>query len=60
MSISRLVTLPKSVRISLPAEVRTRWKTRRLIVIDLGDRVSCVRPRVGPWRNVEVDLDSEG
>jgi bifunctional DNA-binding transcriptional regulator/antitoxin component of YhaV-PrlF toxin-antitoxin module len=33
------MTLSRNGQVSVPAEVRTRWNTRRLIVVDLGDRV---------------------
>lgn len=39
MTTSRVMTLSRNGQVSVPAEVRTRWNTRRVIVIDLGDRV---------------------
>ncbi|MFZ2056441.1 MAG: AbrB/MazE/SpoVT family DNA-binding domain-containing protein [Acidimicrobiales bacterium] len=36
---SQLMTVSRNGQVSIPAEVRARWNTRRVIVIDLGDRV---------------------
>jgi AbrB family looped-hinge helix DNA binding protein len=36
---SQLMTVSRNGQVSIPAEVRARWNTRRVIVVDLGDRV---------------------
>jgi bifunctional DNA-binding transcriptional regulator/antitoxin component of YhaV-PrlF toxin-antitoxin module len=34
-----LMTISQNGQVSIPAETRARWHTRRVIVVDLGDRV---------------------
>lgn len=36
---NRVMRISRNGQVSVPAEARARWKTRRLIVVDLGDRV---------------------
>ncbi|MDE3202970.1 MAG: AbrB/MazE/SpoVT family DNA-binding domain-containing protein [Acidobacteriota bacterium] len=38
-----VMTVSRNGQVSIPAATRARWKTRRVIVVDLGDRV-VVRP----------------
>ncbi|MGI8493124.1 MAG: hypothetical protein ACR2KC_06625 [Acidimicrobiales bacterium] len=33
------MTVSRNGQVSIPAEARSRWNTRRVIVVDLGDRV---------------------
>jgi len=33
------MTVSRNGQVSIPAEVRARWGTRRVVVVDLGDRV---------------------
>ena len=33
------MTVSRNGQVSIPAATRARWKTRRVIVVDLGDRV---------------------
>jgi len=33
------MTVSQNGQVSIPAETRSRWKTRRVVVVDLGDRV---------------------
>jgi AbrB family looped-hinge helix DNA binding protein len=33
------MAVSRNGQVSIPAEVRARWNTRRVIVVDLGDRV---------------------
>lgn len=33
------MTLSRNGQVSIPAETRARWHTRRILVVDLGDRV---------------------
>lgn len=33
------MTLSRNGQVSVPADVRARWNTREVIVVDLGDRV---------------------
>lgn len=33
------MTISQNGQVSIPAETRARWHTRRVIVVDLGDRV---------------------
>jgi AbrB family looped-hinge helix DNA binding protein len=35
----RVMTLSRNGQVSIPAETRARWNTRKVIVVDLGDRV---------------------
>lgn len=38
-----IMTVSQNGQVSIPAATRARWKTRRVVVVDLGDRV-VVRP----------------
>jgi bifunctional DNA-binding transcriptional regulator/antitoxin component of YhaV-PrlF toxin-antitoxin module len=42
---SHVMTISRNGQVSIPAEARSRWKTRRVLVVDLGDRV-VMRPLV--------------
>lgn len=33
------MTLSRNGQVSIPAETRARWRTRKILVVDLGDRV---------------------
>jgi len=33
------MTVSQNGQVSIPADVRARWNTRRVIVVDLGDRI---------------------
>jgi AbrB family looped-hinge helix DNA binding protein len=33
------MTVSRNGQVSIPAEARSRWNTRQVIVVDLGDRV---------------------
>ncbi|MGH9151932.1 MAG: hypothetical protein ACRD03_05975 [Acidimicrobiales bacterium] len=37
------MTVSQNGQVSIPAETRARWKARKVVVVDLGDRV-VVRP----------------
>jgi bifunctional DNA-binding transcriptional regulator/antitoxin component of YhaV-PrlF toxin-antitoxin module len=37
------MTVSQNGQVSIPADARSRWKARRVVVVDLGDRV-VVRP----------------
>ena len=41
-----VMTLSRNGQVSIPAEARSRWNTRRVVVVDLGDRV-VMRPLPG-------------
>ncbi len=34
-----IMTISRNGQVSIPAETRARWRTRKVIVVDLGDRV---------------------
>ena len=34
-----LMTISQNGQVSIPAEARARWRTRKVLVVDLGDRV---------------------
>lgn len=36
---SYVMTVSRNGQVSIPAEARSRWNTRRVVVVDLGDRV---------------------
>jgi bifunctional DNA-binding transcriptional regulator/antitoxin component of YhaV-PrlF toxin-antitoxin module len=36
---SYVMTVSRNGQVSIPAEARARWSTRRVLVVDLGDRV---------------------
>ncbi len=36
---SHIMTVSRNGQVSIPAEVRARWSTRQVVVVDLGDRV---------------------
>jgi bifunctional DNA-binding transcriptional regulator/antitoxin component of YhaV-PrlF toxin-antitoxin module len=42
---SHVMTISRNGQVSIPAEARSRWKARRVVVVDLGDRV-VMRPLV--------------
>lgn len=42
-AVSYVMTVSRNGQVSIPAEARSRWKARRVMVVDLGDRV-VVRP----------------
>lgn len=39
------MTISRNGQVSIPAEARSRWKARSVVVVDLGDRV-VMRPLV--------------
>lgn len=45
VAANHVMTISRNGQVSIPAETRSRWKTRRVIVVDLGDRV-VMRPLV--------------
>lgn len=36
---SQVMTISRNGQVSIPAETRSRWNTRYVVVVDLGDRV---------------------
>jgi len=38
-STSHVMTVSRNGQVSIPADTRARWKTNRVLVVDLGDRV---------------------
>jgi bifunctional DNA-binding transcriptional regulator/antitoxin component of YhaV-PrlF toxin-antitoxin module len=40
---NHVMTVSQNGQVSIPADVRARWKPRRVLVVDLGDRV-VIRP----------------
>lgn len=42
---SHVMTISRNGQVSIPAETRSRWKARHVVVVDLGDRV-VMRPLV--------------
>jgi AbrB family looped-hinge helix DNA binding protein len=36
---AHLMTVSRNGQVSIPAETRARWHTRKVIVVDLGDRI---------------------
>ena len=36
---SHVMTVSRNGQVSIPAETRARWNARRVIVVDLGDRI---------------------
>jgi AbrB family looped-hinge helix DNA binding protein len=38
-SFEHVMTVSRNGQVSIPAETRARWNTRRVTVVDLGDRV---------------------
>lgn len=43
MNIAHEMTVSRNGQVSLPAAARARWDTRKVLVVDLGDRI-VVRP----------------
>ncbi len=39
MKQAHVMTVSRNGQVSIPAEARARWNTRRVAVVDLGDRV---------------------
>lgn len=42
-SNAHVMTVSQNGQVSIPAEARARWKARKVVVVDLGDRI-VVRP----------------
>jgi hypothetical protein len=42
-AVSYVMTISQNGQVSIPADARSRWAARRVVVVDLGDRV-VVRP----------------
>lgn len=38
-AVEHLMTISRNGQVSVPAETRARWHTRKVLVVDLGDRV---------------------
>ncbi len=36
---THVMTVSRNGQVSIPADTRARWKARRVVVVDLGDRV---------------------
>jgi AbrB family looped-hinge helix DNA binding protein len=54
------MTISRNGQVSIPADVRARWNTRRVIVVDLGDRV-VMRPLPDrPINDLEGKYREEG
>jgi AbrB family looped-hinge helix DNA binding protein len=61
---AHVMTVSRNGQVSIPAPARARWQTRRVVVVDLGDRV-VVRPMSdnpaeslqGKYRNSGPDSD---
>jgi bifunctional DNA-binding transcriptional regulator/antitoxin component of YhaV-PrlF toxin-antitoxin module len=59
-----VMTISRNGQVSIPAPARARWKTRQVVVVDLGDRV-VMRPVTpepvaqlrGKYRGRGVDTD---
>ena len=43
-----VMTISRNGQVSVPAAARARWQTRKLLVVDLGDRV-VMRPVPDDW-----------
>jgi AbrB family looped-hinge helix DNA binding protein len=39
MNPTHVMTVSRNGQVSIPADARARWNTRRVVVVDLGDRV---------------------
>jgi AbrB family looped-hinge helix DNA binding protein len=39
MSTGTIMTISRNGQVSIPAEARSRWNVRQVVVVDLGDRV---------------------
>jgi bifunctional DNA-binding transcriptional regulator/antitoxin component of YhaV-PrlF toxin-antitoxin module len=61
---AHVMTVSRNGQVSIPAPARARWATRRVVVVDLGDRV-VVRPLSdnpveslrGKYRDIGPDSD---
>jgi bifunctional DNA-binding transcriptional regulator/antitoxin component of YhaV-PrlF toxin-antitoxin module len=60
-----VMTVSQNGQVSIPAEARARWKARRVLVVDLGDRVvmrplpgDAVEDLEGKYRDRGPDTDS--
>lgn len=59
-----VMKVTRAGQVSLPAEIRHRWKVQRVLVIDHGDRVE-LRPMEddliaslrGKYRDLDIDTD---
>jgi AbrB family looped-hinge helix DNA binding protein len=45
MTTGTVMTISRNGQVSIPAEARSRWNVRQVVVVDLGDRV-VMRPVV--------------
>lgn len=51
-SNAHVMTVSQNGQVSIPAQTRARWKARKVVVVDLGDRI-VVRP-LGEQTNEEL------
>jgi bifunctional DNA-binding transcriptional regulator/antitoxin component of YhaV-PrlF toxin-antitoxin module len=57
---NHVMTISRNGQVSIPAATRSRWKTRRVVVVDLGDRV-VMRPLAeDPVGNLEGKYRGRG
>jgi bifunctional DNA-binding transcriptional regulator/antitoxin component of YhaV-PrlF toxin-antitoxin module len=52
-AVDHVMTISRNGQVSIPAETRARWHTRKVLVVDLGDRV-VMRP--APETGAVADL----
>ena len=52
MSISHVMTVSRNGQVSIPAETRARWNTRKVLVVDLGDRIVMRPASTNPARDL--------
>jgi AbrB family looped-hinge helix DNA binding protein len=54
------MTISRNGQVSIPAETRSRWNARRVVVVDLGDRVA-IRPLTDdPISELQGKYDGRG
>jgi bifunctional DNA-binding transcriptional regulator/antitoxin component of YhaV-PrlF toxin-antitoxin module len=59
-AIEHIMTVSQNGQVSIPAAIRARWKARRVIVVDMGDRV-VMRPTVDqPFAALEGKYKGRG
>jgi bifunctional DNA-binding transcriptional regulator/antitoxin component of YhaV-PrlF toxin-antitoxin module len=56
----QVMTISRNGQVSIPAQTRLRWNTRRVVVVDLGDRVVMRPAPSDPVRDLEGKYRGRG
>jgi bifunctional DNA-binding transcriptional regulator/antitoxin component of YhaV-PrlF toxin-antitoxin module len=59
-SLQHIMTVSRNGQVSIPAAARARWKARRVIVVDLGDRIVMRPAPEDPIGDLEGKYEGRG